>query len=197
MAMPKPKESFPVLTTERLCLRQFESRDKAGLHACFGDAEAMRYWNFPASKTIVETERTLKWLSKTTSPYDHFAWAIAKRSNDHCIGMVNYHHREVRNRRLEIGYIITPEYQRNGFGREAVEALVRYCTDKLGVHRIEAFIHPENIASIQLAKRTGFRCEGGPLTDYWCVGEKYLSVMVYALIDPVERGTVTSRTCTG
>lgn len=96
--------------------------------------------------------------------------------------MVNYHHREVRNRRLEIGYIIAPEHQGNGFGREAVQALVRYCGDKLGVHRIQALIHSENIASIRLVERTGFRCEGGLLTDYWCVGNKYLSVMVYALI---------------
>jgi [ribosomal protein S5]-alanine N-acetyltransferase len=189
MAMPKLKESFPVLTTQRLYLRPFDPRDTANLHACLGDVEAMRYWNFLPSKTIAETERTLKWLSRTTSPYDHLAWAVAKKSNDHCIGMVNYHHREVRNRRLEIGYIIAPEHQRNGFGREAVQALIRYCAEELAVHRIEAFIHPENIASIRLAERSGFRCEGGPLTDYWCLGERYLSVMIYALINPVERGT--------
>jgi [ribosomal protein S5]-alanine N-acetyltransferase len=186
--MPKPKGSFPVLTTQRLFLRPFDPRDKADLHACFGDAEAMKYWNLPASKTIAETELILKWLSRATSPYDYLAWAVAKRSNDRCIGMVNYHHREVRNRRLEIGYIIAPDQQGNGFGREAVQALVRYCAEELTVHRIEAFIHPENVASIRLAERTGFRCEGGPLTDYWCRGEQYLSVMIYALINPVERG---------
>jgi ribosomal-protein-alanine N-acetyltransferase len=182
--MPKSKALFPVLTTRRLSLRRFEGRDKMGLHACFGDPEAMRFWNFPASTTIADTERTLNWLSKTTSPYDYFAWSIAEKSEDRCIGMASYNHREVRHRRLEIGYIIAPQYQRNGLGTEAVQALVRYCADTLGVHRIEAFIHPDNVASIRLAERVGFTCEGGPLTDYWRVGERYLSVMAYGLINP-------------
>ncbi len=50
-------------------------------------------------------------------------------------------------------------------------------------------IRPDNIPSIRLVEprcegglveRFGFRCEGSPLTDYWCVGNKYLSVMVFA-----------------
>lgn len=52
----------------------------------------------------------------------------------------------------------------------------------LEVHRVDALIHPDNIASIRLVERLGFRCKGGPLTDYWCIGDKFLSVMVYALV---------------
>jgi ribosomal-protein-alanine N-acetyltransferase len=96
--------------------------------------------------------------------------------------MVNYHHRDARNKRLEIGYIIAPKQQRKGFGTEAVRATVGYCAESLRVHRVEALIHPDNFASIRLVERLGFRCEGGPLTDYWHVGDKYLSVMIYARI---------------
>ena len=180
--MVKSSDPFPILKTRRLHLRRVLPQDKVGFHACFGDFESMRYWNFPASKTVAETEKALGWLAKTSSPYDHLAWTVADRADDQCIGMVNYHHREVRNRRLEIGYIIGRKHQGKGFGTEAVHALIRYCTDELATHRIEALIHPENTASTRLVERLGFRCEGGPLTDYWCVGDKYLSVMVYALI---------------
>jgi len=74
----------------------------------------MRYWNFPASKTVAETERALGWLAKTSSPYDHLAWTVADPADNQCIGMVNYHHREVRNRRLEIGHIIGRKHQGKG-----------------------------------------------------------------------------------
>src|SRR5258708_31880718 len=100
-SMAKSAQSFPALTTRRLNLRRVEPRDAAALHACFGDLEAMQFWNFPASTTMGDTEKVLAWLSKTSSPYDHLAWAIAERSKDQCIGMVNYHHRDARNRRLE------------------------------------------------------------------------------------------------
>ena len=186
--MPKAGETFPTLMTRRLRLRQIEPRDATGLHACFGDLEAMRFWNFPASRTLADTEKTLAWLAKTTSPYDHLAWAIADKAKDQCIGMVNYHHREARNKRLELGYFIAPRHQGQGFGTEAVQVVLDYCVGRLGVHRVQAFIHPDNRPSIRLVERLGFRCEGGPLTDYWCVGDRYLSTMLYAFVPRAEGG---------
>ena len=180
--VPKPAETFPVLTTKRLRLRQVEPRDVAALHACFGDTEAMRYWNFPASRTLSETAGLLKLLGKTSSPYAQFAWAIADKATDECLGMVNYHHREARNRRLEIGYAVAPKHQRKGLATEAVSGLLKYCAETLNVHRVEAFICPENVASIRLVERSKFRCEGGPLKDYWLIGEQFRSVWVYGLI---------------
>jgi len=52
----------------------------------------------------------------------------------------------------------------------------------LDVRRVQALIHTDNSASIRLAERLGFRCEGRPLTDYWRVRKTYMSVMLYALL---------------
>jgi len=181
--LPRASDTFPTLVTRRLRLRRFEPHDAADLHACFGDKGAMRIWNFPASKTMAETEKALVWLSKTTSPYDHLAWAICKRSNGRCIGMVAYHHKDAYHRRLQLGYIVAPKHQGSGFGTEAVRAVLDYCAGALHAHRIEALIHPDNVASTRLVERLGFRCEGGPSTDYWRIGDGYASVMIYVLIN--------------
>jgi len=178
----KTGNSFPALATKRLRLRQFAQRDLQGLHACFGDEEAMRYWNTPACTSEAETGRWLEHLAKTTSPYEYLAWAVADKRSDRCIGMINYHHREARNARLEIGYILARARQGRGLMTEAVAALVTYCLEDLAVHRIEALIHPDNVPSIRLVERLGFRCEGGPLRDRWRRGEGYMSVMMYALV---------------
>ena len=98
--------TFPTILTERLRLRQFEPKDDAGLHACLGDENLVRYWDFSACENIQETRRWVRILAKTTSPYKSIAWAVTDKKTDECIGMVNYHHREPRNRRLEIGYIL-------------------------------------------------------------------------------------------
>ena len=172
----------PILATKRLRLRQFEARDVEGLHACFGDPEAMRYWNFLPCATEAESARWVGILEKNTSPYQFLAWAVADKRSDKCIGMVNYHHRQARNAKLEIGYILASAQQGRGLMTEALEALLAYCFKELAVHRVEALIHPDNVASIRLAERLGFRCEGGPLRDYWRVGDSYMSVMVYALL---------------
>jgi len=178
--MARSRTTFPKLATKRVSLRQFAGQDLAGLHACFGDEKAMRYWNFPASESEAETKRWLKILAKTTSPYDYLAWAVTDKRNDRCIGMVNYHHREARNKRLEIGYILAPAHQGHGLMSEALEAVIAYCFGPLAAHRVEALIHPQNTASIRLVERLGFRCEGGPLRDRWRRGDTFMSVMMYS-----------------
>ncbi len=58
----------------------------------------------------------------------------------------------------EIGYIINKHYQRKGYAREALQAVVAHAF-RSGVHRVFAECDPRNDASWRLLKRTGFRRE--------------------------------------
>lgn len=191
--MAKADRTFPELATRRLLLRRFRPDDVESMHACFGDREAMRYWNVPACKTTVETGRWVRALAKARSPHEWLGWALADKRGDRCIGMVNYHHREPRNRRLEIGYILAPAHQGKGLMTEALQVVLDHCFGALGVHRVEALIHPDNAASIRLAGRLGFQLEGGPFRDYWRNGDTYMSTMMYALIDAEQAWTSPAR----
>lgn len=180
--MTKKVPPFPELTTKRLKLRRVGPDDLDVLHACFADAQAMAYWGWPVSRSIGDSERLLAVFARTTSPYDHFAWAIADKKTGRCLGVVNYHHREQRHRRVEIGYIVAPAHQRKGIATEAVAAMLDYCATVLKVHRFNAMIAPANAASLRLVERLGFTCEGGPLCDYWCVDGVFQSVMIYGRV---------------
>jgi RimJ/RimL family protein N-acetyltransferase len=62
-------------------------------------------------------------------PHSYQAWAIAEKRGNRCVGMVNYHHREPHNQRLEIGYILAPS---QGPMTEALQALVAYRFESFG-----------------------------------------------------------------
>jgi ribosomal-protein-alanine N-acetyltransferase len=70
---------------------------------------------------------------------------------------------------------------------EAGQALLRHLIDDLGVHKVEALIRQENEPSAALARRLGFRLEGGPIRDRWLVGGKWHGVMLYGLVAGEER----------
>jgi ribosomal-protein-alanine N-acetyltransferase len=59
-----------------------------------------------------------------------------------------------------LGYYGMLTFSRQGLMTEALRAAVSYAFQDLGLHRLEANIQPENIASIALVRRLGFRKEG-------------------------------------
>ena len=147
--MDRDRAVVPIIETQRLRLRPFAASDAAGLHEAFGDAEAMRYWNVAPAQDLAVTAKNIEWLVNY-SPYAHASWAVTGRHDGRFVGMVNYHHREARDRRLEIGYILVRRYWHQGLASEAVSGLLRHCFETLRTHRVEAMIAPENAASIRL-----------------------------------------------
>jgi RimJ/RimL family protein N-acetyltransferase len=183
--MAKRPASHPTLSTARLRLRQFRADDADAMHDCFASAEAMRFWNRPAHTKRIETERVVRNCIECTPSYYRF-WAVADANTDRCLGMVNYHDGHIRNRRVAVGYIIDPARHRQGFATEAVSAVLGFCFGELGLHRVEAFIHPDNTASRSLAEKLGFRCEG-VLRDHLRVGDEWRDDMLYALLATERR----------
>jgi ribosomal-protein-alanine N-acetyltransferase len=59
-----------------------------------------------------------------------------------------------------LGYYLGEKFTHQGFMTEAVKILLRYAFENLKLHRIEANVQPENIASITVLKRTNFTKEG-------------------------------------
>lgn len=189
--MPKPPVPHPILATPRLRLRQFRADDAAAMHDCFADPGAMRFWNTPVHTRPIETERSVRNFIDCTPSYYRF-WAVADAQTDRCLGLANYHDGHIRSRRASIGYMINPASQRQGIATEAVTAMLDFCFAELGLHRLEAFIHPDNQPSVRLIERLGFRREG-LLRDHLRVGEEWRDDALYALLaaewrSPVQRG---------
>lgn len=59
-----------------------------------------------------------------------------------------------------LGYYGMSNYSRTGLMTEGVRAAIAYAFGDLGLHRLEANIQPENLASIAFVKKLGFRREG-------------------------------------
>ena len=70
-------------------------------------------------------------------------------------------------RSAEIGYTFAVVNQGRGYATEAVEALLEHLFDDVGVARVSASLHPDNVASAMLLERTGFVFEGHSRLSHW------------------------------
>ena len=59
-----------------------------------------------------------------------------------------------------LGYYVGARFARQGYMTEALQLMLEYTFERLRLHRVEANIQPENVASIALVKRAGFVREG-------------------------------------
>jgi ribosomal-protein-alanine N-acetyltransferase len=90
-----------------------------------------------------------------------FRFLVCRREDDAIVGMISLFH--IVRRSLQgafVGYVIAAPHTRRGYGTEALQLVVDFAFKKLKLHRVEATIHPDNAASIALARRAGFTLEG-------------------------------------
>ncbi len=59
-----------------------------------------------------------------------------------------------------IGYKFDPFFHNQGYALEAVNACIAPACSYLKLHRLMAYIMPENEPSIRLIEKAGFKCEG-------------------------------------
>ncbi|MEM7539248.1 MAG: GNAT family N-acetyltransferase [Chloroflexota bacterium] len=63
---------------------------------------------------------------------------------------------------MEIGYAIASNHQRNGYGAEAINAILAYAFDTLSFSRIFASTNRSNVGSIGLMHKVGMRTAPNP-----------------------------------
>jgi RimJ/RimL family protein N-acetyltransferase len=107
-----------------------------------------------------------KYSSKSKNEFTFFA--VDKKSGK-IIGSCFSNQEKGRTRhRVEFGWMVHPDYSNKGIATSLVKRAIKEAK-KRGIKRAEAEAAKENIASIKLAKRCGFKIEGtrkkGLLTD--------------------------------
>jgi len=72
------------------------------------------------------------------------------------VGEAGFHGPPGDDGRVEIGYMVGGEHRRRGYAQEAVQALMAWATATHHITRFQASISPDNIPSLNLARKLGF-----------------------------------------
>ena len=82
----------------------------------------------------------------------------------------------------DIGWVLAPEHHGQGYGTEAVAALLEICFEQLGVRRVTAGCFTDNQPSWRLMERLGMRRESHTLRDGLHRTRGWLDGYQYALL---------------
>jgi ribosomal-protein-alanine N-acetyltransferase len=174
-------DPFPVLTTERLILRQFTFADAPKLFEIRKDPVIMQYISRPLAKTLDDVIDLIKVINDLLSGNNGITWCITLKNEHEFIGSIGFWRIEKENYRAEIGYLLNPAYQGRGIMQEAIETIINYGFGPMNLHSIQAIVSPHNAASIKLLQKNKFTQEAHFKENYFYNGA-FKDTAVYTLL---------------
>ncbi len=161
--------------SERLILRRPRPEDLEPMIESWADPEMTRYTGSrPDPEAFLRTlvadmQRKLPGETEPGGPWYQFI--VERRDDGALVGDLGAGFGVPGERQVELGYRILPRHHRQGYGREAVSALVDYLIAEHAIHRFVGVAASLNTASCRLLRSLGFRQEGHFRSSFLCNGE--------------------------
>lgn len=110
---------------------------------------------------------------------NHFVWIIEENGTP--VGVVTFAALKASPQIFQGGYWLLPAHWGKGLATRALGLAVDYLMLSCGAQRIQALVEPENIPSMRVLEKAGFRNEGLLRSYYPAKTGKLLDVHMYAL----------------
>jgi len=185
--LPLPREAlyapdYP-LETPRLRLRPFIRGDVDAVYAYRSREDVARYLSDRAMShdECADAIHSRAGQIALVGEGDKILLGMERKSDGHLIGEVSLIWRNVADGQGEIGYVLNPDYHRNGYATEAAEALLAFGFLQVELHRIYARCHALNEPSWRLMERLGMRREAH-LREHIRVKGHWDEELIYAIL---------------
>ena len=153
-----PRVRLPLL--DATALEALVRRDLDAASAAVG--VALPAW-FPEDKWLW----TLR-LGQVVGEPDHAPWltrVVVDEATEAAVGLAGYHGPPDERGMVEVGYEISPEHRRRGYGTAAVAWLIDHAREHGSVAVVRASVAPDNVASLALIDRLGFVAVGEQIDE--------------------------------
>ncbi len=150
-----------LLKGKRVILRKLTKHDALAMYTNWCQDQAVTdYVLWEPHAHIKETQEILNtWVKAYDSPWT-YRWGIVSPRTGHLVGTIDCVYFSERHEVCELGYCLARDYWNQGMMTEAVELVVRFLFEAVGVNRIEARHATRNPASGRVMIHAGMKKEG-------------------------------------
>jgi len=147
---------FPDLETDRLRLIETRVEHADALYSIYSDPDVTCLYPKEPCDSLEECRRVLASMA-SVNHHRGWRWTLVATSDGEIAGTVGFHDWDRKRGEAKLSYELVPSARGRGLASEAVREALRYGFEEMGLERVLAEIHPDNVASRRLAGRHGFR----------------------------------------
>jgi RimJ/RimL family protein N-acetyltransferase len=144
------------IETARLLLRRFTPYDLDDFAMLNSDPDVMRYIGVGKPQSKAQTRMRLNAIHDHWEQHGFGLWAAVEKTSRAMIGFCGIQYLD-NTSEIEIGYRLEKRFWGIGLATEAAGASLRYAFEQLGLERIVAVVHPENVASQSVIRKIGLK----------------------------------------
>jgi [ribosomal protein S5]-alanine N-acetyltransferase len=148
--------ALPVLTTERLTLRQLSINDQQDIFALRSDPGVNKYLGRQPCDTVEDALLFINKINASVEKRDTCYWAITLTGTKMLAGTICLFDFSAEHNSCEIGYELMTKFQGQGIMKEAVEAVIDFVFHTLALKKIVAVTHCANEKSTALLLKFNF-----------------------------------------
>jgi ribosomal-protein-alanine N-acetyltransferase len=174
------RKSLPILTGDRVTLRELRRADAASLVAMLTTDEVSRFISPPPS-TVEGFERFIEWTHRQRAAGIYVVFAVVPEGMDTAIGIFQVRQLEPSFGTAEWGFAIGSPFWGTGVFRDGARLVVEFAFTTLGVHRLEARAASKNGRGNGALQKIGAVREGLLRRSFLRNGE-YLDQILWSLV---------------
>ncbi len=147
-----------ILETRRLVLRELATDDLEFVASVLAHPEVMRYWPRPQTR-----DEAVDWIERQQARYardGHGYWLAIEKESGLPVGQAGLLMSQVDEiDEPGLGYILDRPFWGQGFATEAAAGTLEYAFGARGYRRVICLVRPQNVPSLQVARRLGLTLE--------------------------------------
>nr|WP_296463604.1 GNAT family N-acetyltransferase [uncultured Acetatifactor sp.] len=145
-----------ILRTARCLIRETIPEDVESFYQIYSHPAITEYMEGLYPEVEEERQYVRDYIEKVYTFFGFGVWTVIERETGAVIGRAGFSYREGFDE-PELGFIIGVPWQRRGYAEEVCRAVLAYGWSALEFRQVQALVEPENIPSVRLCEKLGFR----------------------------------------
>ena len=141
------------IETERLLLQRLRYEDAEEIFYTYASKpEATRYLSWPMHKRIEDTRAFIRYAIDAWTLGLDYTFSMRLKQDNKFIGSFGVIH---ENGKIQFGYVLTPTQWGRGYATESCQKMMSVLKSFPSIFRIGTFVDVDNVASINVLKKSG------------------------------------------
>lgn len=166
---------------KQINLRKLKKSDAQSLFENANNFAIAKYTILPYPYTIKDALSFIQITQRQIKRKESFEIGIEYKQSGQIIGMVGLVKVDFENKNAEIGYWLGKKYWGRKIMKEAVQLILKFGFQTLGLERIYARVMHPNVASAKLLEKSGFKYEGRCRKTV-LTGKNWMDDLIYSIL---------------